>query len=328
MTIGIPRALFYFKNPFFWETFFKELGIEVLLSPPTNREIAEKGVKVSDPETCFSIKVLFGHILWLDGKVDYIFVPRLKTNREKLEYCPKFFGMPDLAKIAVKTPILTENFDCRKKGVEKSLKKLGRKLVKDGKKIKKAVKKAIKKEKEIKEIKETDFLKRISNKEKKRPKIVIISHQYNLYDDYVNLRIKEKLKQLGAEVIFIDEVPLNSLICPNIGMNFTNIRDIGGQISENSRYPKFHWEFGKEIMEKIEELWKYKISGAIEISSFQCGCDAVLKEFVEHEFKHPEGKQSSYGTRRKIPFLYLIIDEQTGEAGFQTRLEAFMDTIK
>jgi predicted nucleotide-binding protein (sugar kinase/HSP70/actin superfamily) len=41
-----------------------------------------------------------------------------------------------------------------------------------------------------------------------------------------------------------------------------------------------------------------------------------LKEFVEKKFKE-----------NKIPFLYLIIDEHTGEAGFQTRLEAFVDTI-
>jgi len=62
---------------------------------------------------------------------------------------------------------------------------------------------------------------------------------------------------------------------------------------------------------------QYDITGVIEISSFACGCDAVLKEFVEKEFKS-----------RKIPFLYLIIDEHAGEAGFQTRLEAFIDTIK
>jgi predicted nucleotide-binding protein (sugar kinase/HSP70/actin superfamily) len=28
-----------------------------------------------------------------------------------------------------------------------------------------------------------------------------------------------------------------------------------------------------------------------------------------------------------IPILYLIVDEQTGEAGFQTRLEAFVDYV-
>ena len=299
MKIGIPRALIYWKKPFFWETFFKELGFEVLLSPETNKEIVEMGVKVADPETCFSDKVYWGHLLWLDGKVDLIFVPRLKSNEDKLEYCPKFFGLPDLAKILVKTPILTETFDPRKEKTEKTFKKLGKKLKKDNREIKKALEIAFLKEKELREKETREFFKKIQSE---KQKIILISHPYNLYDEYVNLRVKEKLEKLGAEPIFIDKV--------SISVNQrSNQRESAATI-------KFHWEFGREIMEKIQEVLKYKIAGAIEISSFACGCDAVLKEFVEKEFK-----------QSKIPFLYLIIDEHTGEAGFQTRLEAFLDTL-
>jgi len=299
MKIGIPRALIYWKKPFFWETFFKELGFEVLLSPETNKEIVEMGVKVADPETCFSDKVYWGHLLWLDGKVDLIFVPRLKSNEDKLEYCPKFFGLPDLAKILVKTPILTETFDPRKEKTEKTFKKLGKKLKKDNREIKKALEIAFLKEKELREKETREFFKKIHSE---KQKIILISHPYNLYDEYVNLRMKEKLEKLGVEVIFIDKV--------SISVNQrSNQRESAATI-------KFHWEFGREIMEKIQAVLKYKIAGAIEISSFACGCDAVLKEFVEKEFK-----------QSKIPFLYLIIDEHTGEAGFQTRLEAFLDTL-
>jgi len=70
------------------------------------------------------------------------------------------------------------------------------------------------------------------------------------------------------------------------------------------------------MMGKSDEILNYNIAGVVQISSFQCGCDAVLKEFVEKKFK-----------QNKIPFLYLIIDEHTGEAGLQTRLEAFVDTL-
>jgi predicted nucleotide-binding protein (sugar kinase/HSP70/actin superfamily) len=293
MIIGIPRALIYWKQPHFWETFFANLDFEIILSPPTNKEIVEKGVKVADPETCFSNKVFWGHLLWLEERSDYIFVPRLKTNEEKLEYCPKFFGIPDLAKILVKTPILTETFDWRRERAEKSLEKLGKKLNKDKKTIEKAMRIAFLEEKELKEKDKQDFFRKIQSK---KPKIVLISHPYNLYDDYVNLRMKEKLEKLGAEVIFIDQIPRKS---------------------QKSDWSWFHWEFGKEIMEKVEEILRYNIAGAIELSSFQCGCDAVLKEFVEKEFK-----------KNKIPFLYLLIDEQTGQAGIQTRLEAFIDTLK
>jgi len=336
ITIGIPRALIYWKRPHFWESFFENLGFEVLLSPKTNKEIVEIGVRVADPETCFSNKVYWGHLLWLDGKVaeasphlppraasrhsvcDLIFVPRLKAvaeaslhlpphpasrgsvTEEKLEYCPKFFGLPDLAKILIKTPILTETFDERKEKFGKTLEKLGKKLNKNKEEIKKAAKIAFLREEELKKKEEQDFFKKIQSK---KQKIVLVSHPYNLYDEYVNLRMKEKLEKLEAEPILIDEVPISV-------NQRRNQRESAFSI-------KFHWEFGEEIMGKIQEILKCKLAGAIEISSFGCGCDAVLKEFVEKEFK-----------KNKISFLYLMIDEHTGEAGFQTRLEAFVDTLK
>lgn len=299
MTIGIPKALTHWKRPNFWEVFFHNLGFEVLLSPSTNKEIVEKGTRTSDPEACFATKVYFGHILWLEGKVDYIFVPRLKTNKEKLEYCPKFFGLPDLAKLLVKTPILVETFDERKEKFKKTLKKLGKKMNKNSIEVERAAKEAFLEEKKLKEKEKERFFQKIQSK---KQKIILISHPYNLYDEYVNLRIKEKLERLGVEAIFIEEVPVNLQSQDTLSKPLSGI--------------KFHWEFGEEIMEKIREILKYDIAGAIEISSFACGCDAVLKEFVEKEFKES-----------KIPFLYLIIDEHTGEAGFQTRLEAFIDTI-
>ena len=309
MKIGIPRALIYWKQPYFWEVFFENLGFEVLLSPQTNKEIVETGVKASDPETCFSNKVYWGHLLWLDGKCDLIFIPRLKANREKLEYCPKFFGVPDLAKILIKTEILTETFDERKEKTEKTLEKLGRKLDKNKKETERAVISSLSKQKEIEKKEEEVFFEKIQSP---RRKFILISHPYNLRDEYVNLGMKENLEILGAETIFIDEVPILKE-----RQSHPTLPNTYSLKANELNWPKFHWEFGKEIMEKIGTILEYRIDGAIEVSSFQCGCDAVLKEYVEKEFKS-----------RKIPFLYLIIDEHTGEAGFQTRLEAFMDTIK
>ena len=317
MTIGIPKALIYWKQPYFWETFFKELGFKVLLSPSTNKEIVEMGVKVADPETCFSNKVYWGHLLWLDGKCDYIFVPRLKANEEKLEYCPKFFGLPDLGKILVKTPILTENFDERKEKFEKTLERLGGKLNKNRGEIKKARELAFLKEKELRGKEKQELSLKIQSK---KPKIVLISHPYNLYDDYVNLRMKEKLEKLGAQPIFIDEVPIktqnSNTELPQKARGKKMASPSSSLKSQKLGWPKFHWEFGKEIMERIKKVLEYDIAGVIEISSFGCGCDAVIKEFVEKTFK-----------QNKIPFLYLMIDEQSGEAGIQTRLEAFLDTL-
>ncbi len=174
--------------------------------------------------------------------------------------------------------------------------KFGKKIGKEKELAEKAIKVALSKEKEEKLKITKDYLRKIQSKNRK---IVIVSHPYNLYDEYVNLRIRKKITDLGGEVIFIDEVPISQPL--------ENIKNLS---------PKFHWEFGQEMLAQIKEIIETGISGAIEISAFQCGCDAVLKEFVEKEFK-----------QKKIPFLYLLIDEHTAEAGLQTRLEAFFDTL-
>ena len=142
----------------------------------------------------------------------------------------------------------------------------------------------------------------------------MISHPYNLYDVYVNLRTKEKLEKLGIQPILIDEISIET--DPRFTSFQKSIKNKRKIKLKRSVEVDFHWEFGKDIIEKIHEIFKYNIMGGIEISSFQCGCDAVIKEFIEEEFKI-----------RKIPFLYIILDEHTGEAGLQTRLEAFIDTI-
>lgn len=325
-TVGIPRALFYWKKPFFWPVFFENLGFKVLLSPQTNKEIIETGVKAADSETCFSVKVFYGHTLWLEGKVDFIFIPRLKRSELKLEYCPKFFALPDLFSLLVKTPILSPWIDMKNSNLENILIKFGKKIGKEKELVEKAIKIAISKEKEEKLKITKDYLRKIQSQKRK---IVIVSHPYNLYDEYVNLRIRKKIIDLGGEAIFIDEVPYNR--SRSTPIEDADIRRETSALSQRIYSPcfageagqrqsastiKFHWEFGQEMLAQIKEVVETGISGAIEISAFQCGCDAVLKEFVEKEFK-----------QKKIPFLYLLIDEHTAEAGFQTRLEAFFDTL-
>jgi predicted nucleotide-binding protein (sugar kinase/HSP70/actin superfamily) len=97
MKVGIPRALLYHYYYPFWKTYFEELGIEVLISPNTNKEIMNLGVKASVPEICVPIKVYLGHVLKLmDMGADWIFVPRFVSIQKGQFFCPKFMGLPDM----------------------------------------------------------------------------------------------------------------------------------------------------------------------------------------------------------------------------------------
>ena len=59
-----------------------------------------------------------------------------------------------------------------------------------------------------------------------------------------------------------------------------------------------------------------KIDGIITLNAFGCGPDSLMVESITRKAKEA-GK----------PLLSLTIDEHTGEAGFVTRLEAFIDML-
>jgi predicted nucleotide-binding protein (sugar kinase/HSP70/actin superfamily) len=54
------------------------------------------------------------------------------------------------------------------------------------------------------------------------------------------------------------------------------------------------------------------------VASFGCGPDSLVGELLERKMIR----------EYRIPFLYLNLDEQTGEAGINTRLEAFLDIVE
>lgn len=302
--VGIPRALVYWKEPLgeFWKALLEELGYEVILSPVTNRDIVAQGVRISDQENCFACKLFWGHILWLDQKVDFIFVPRLIRREDGLEYCPKLFALPDLAKLFVTTPIIAPWVDLRKKQISQIVTKTFCEFKFKKSKIRDAVQRGLETVEKEKQIRKRETEKKIYSSDRK---IALVSHPYNLYDDFVNMELRKRLEELGTTPLCVDTLPASA------------IDTFHKDSDNNSLLPYWHWEFADEIMREIRYALNFDLAGAVEVSSFPCGCDAVLKEFVEREFK-----------MHKIPFLYIIIDEHSGEAGLQTRLEAFVDTLK
>ena len=94
-TIGIPRALLYHRFETLWKTYFETLGVTIMVSPPTNREILESGAALAIDETCLSAKIYLGHVQTLIGKCDYIFIPRYSNLGRQEAFCTRFEGIYD-----------------------------------------------------------------------------------------------------------------------------------------------------------------------------------------------------------------------------------------
>ncbi len=283
--IGIPRALLYYRYGKFWEVFFKNLGIETRLSPETNKEILEDGVKHISSEVCLPIKILIGHIRSFDD-IDKIFLPRFVFLREHLFACPKMIGIPDIARFVTRYPVLSPKI---KDNLFLAHFLMGIRLTKDPVKSLRAY---------IKARPHLNFPSAPPEFPPDRKKIGIISHFYNLKDDYLGKEIYRFFQKNDFLIYTKDELPLRILA------------------SKEGFVRNIKWVFERELYNAFR-FYLNKLDGFCFIFSFGCGPDSLIGEIMEREAKEKD-----------IPFLKLIIDEHTGRAGIITRLEAFVELLK
>ena len=95
-SVGIPRALLYYRYGTLWEAFFHELGREVVLSRETDRALVDEGSALSVDECCLASKAYLGHAASLVGACDALFVPSMGNMGHHLGFCTKFQALPDL----------------------------------------------------------------------------------------------------------------------------------------------------------------------------------------------------------------------------------------
>ncbi len=313
--VGIPRGLFYYKYFPLWKTFLEELGAEITVSDPTNKRILDDGVRACVDEACLPVKLFHGHVKNLSGRVDCLFIPRF-TSISRNEYvCPQIGGLPDTVRHTLKDlpPVIDTEVNMRKSASNswKAALETGRWFTSDKKAIKAAYHKAVDAYRSYRSgIKkgELPFGKRTAAGIHTRPagekplKIAVIGHVYNLYDTYINMNMLEKLGNSGVEIITADMVEEDKINLNVAGLN----------------KPMF-WNFGRKALGSALHLaGSGEIDGIIYVMSFGCGIDSFVCDLMERRLK----KQVD------IPFTLLTIDEHSGEAGMNTRLEAFIDMIE
>ncbi len=321
MKVGILRNLFYYHYFPLWKTFFEELGVEVVVSSPTNKKILENGLKKAVDDACLPVKLTFGHALDLAGRVDYLFIPRLVSIEPDAFTCPKLIGLPDMIRASLNglPPLLDTCFDL-KKGVSfyQSFRELGRNFTRKSSLIKKAFQKAEIKQGEFEKIMKRgltpveaiEVLERspsLSPNNHHEPparglRVALIGHPYNLYNDYVNMDLIAKLRQGGCQVVTAEMLPLGVLEKESAGW--------GGDI---------FWTLSRRMMGAASHFFNSNgVDGIIACISFECGPNSLLQVLIEEEAKK----------HKEIPYMSLILDEHTGEAGIVTRIEAFLDMVR
>ena len=320
LVIGIPRGMSFYNYYPFWYGFFSSLGIKVVLSDHTTKETMSEGSALVVTETCLPIKIYLGHVINLLKKgVKNIFVPSLQSIAPKIYNCSKIRGLPDLVRNVVKgdynlieptldksaknqglyqflieavEPFGITNFEQIKMASKQGWKVYNNFLVmmRSGLSYSAAMKNAL-----AGNIVFDDNLEKSS-----LINVALISHGYNIYDDRACMKIFDKLEKMGVKVY--------------TALQLTDEQMSGG-VSEIAWH--YYWANELEMSGAAGHYLKdNKIDGIITLNAFGCGPDSLMIENITRKAKDVNK-----------PILSLTIDEHTGEAGFVTRLEAFIDML-
>ncbi len=316
--IGIPRAISYYNNYPFYYGFFTSLGLEVVLSDKTTTKTINEGTKYVVSDTCLPIKVYTGHVVNLINKgCDAIFVPSIQSTGYKINNCSKIRGLPEIIRNVIDKPFTmieptldkTENISF-KDFCFQTANALGitdsdeiEKAISDGWKVYNAFFEMTKSGVSYTEALENAIQGKFVRKTVgivKPLSVAIMAHGYNLFDDRISLNLIKKLEKMDVRVY--------------TSLNVTREDSLAAidQIGEIQ-----YWANELELTGTAAYyLLNKKVDGIIALSAFGCGPDSLMVDEISYHCKEVG-----------MPLIHLTIDEHTGEAGFVTRIEAFVDML-
>lgn len=293
MKVGIPKGLLYYDYHPFFHTFFEELGAEIITSDDTNKAILDMGVKHCVDEACLPVKVFHGHVAAIKDTCDMLVIPRIMQLRKREYICPKFCGLPEMLLCSISDmPRVTATpfYATSKKKMFTWAKEVGKEVTKSTDKIQRAFEAALQGQESYKrDVTYGDY----------NITIALAGHPYNIYDKYINMNIIKKLNKLGVTVVTeesVDDMAID--------------KEVAGL------YKKPFWSFARNNYGFTAHVAQNKtVDGVIYLSSFACGIDSVVVELIKYKLE-------------EFPMLLIKLDEHTGEAGLDTRLEAFVDMLE
>ena len=301
--IGIPRGMLYFDYYPIWEEYFRKLGLEVVTSPKTNRDILNSGISKCVDEACLPVKLFHGHVEYLKDKVDYLFIPRIMSIHKKEYCCPKHLGLPDMVKNSIEDlpTILNPTINLNNsRSLRNTFLDLGKTFTKNHYTIARAYYDANKSQNQHNDLLLEKLEYQQSEQSDKKINILLLGHSYNIYDEFLNMEILQKLKNRGVNIYLSDYVSED------------DYRKYSSQYTK-----RIFWTHGRKIVGSASYLIDRElIDGVIYLSAFGCGLDSVLIHLV-----------TKIASEKDIPIMQLTLDEQTGEAGLITRYEAFLDMM-
>ena len=203
MRVGLPRALLFHHYGDSWTSFLKGFGVEPVVSAKTTGQTVVTGASIADNEACLPVKVFTGHLMGLKDKTDSILVPRVVSQNRGMKSCPKYLGLPDIARALREDlpPVLSPTMDLtdRRKRWAREWYRMALDLGASDGAASAAVKKML------------QLLSPESQEDSVDTRhgfpVGVAGHLYNIHDQRVSLDLLDRVRAMGADPITVEQVP-------------------------------------------------------------------------------------------------------------------------
>jgi predicted nucleotide-binding protein (sugar kinase/HSP70/actin superfamily) len=338
--------MYYDYYPF-WAGFFYKLGIDLVTSPLTNREIMEIGLKKAPDETCLPIKIFVGHLNALQD-VDGIFLPRLVSMEENTYLCPKVLGVPESVLYAL-TPgceVYTVDINWRagKRTVLKNLELFGLRLNRSKAQVRDAFEEAqrwlrtyAQMRRERWSFEESmECFENLAEPMKLNELGLDANRSYKLkISDFEDGWLLDRDKQqketeedrprialVGHSYLAYESYAnLNLLQRLREKAEVFVVENIDSERIDQNQHTlrkKIFWSHAKKIYGAGGAFVDNpEIDGIIYLSCFGCGTDSMTNDLLARRAR-----------AEQKPYMVVTLDEHSGEAGLVTRIEAFLDMLE
>ena len=309
-TVGVPFALMIHKFFPMANAFFRHLGYNVLLSPPTNEEIIRLSQQTAQAETCYPVKLIHGHMAWLaEQGVDYIFLPSIHTMKHETSRVEHNYGcvyMQTAPRLAARALRLEErgitllnpvfDLDFGQEAMASAMLGLGKQLGIPKVRCLPALMsgaQAVRRHTAAVEKQGRDLLASLGPEDKV---LVLITRNYGLSDPVLNMGTPRLLLERGYKVLTLSHLPAHDL-------------DLSAD------HPNLYWPFGQHILSGAKLVAHHPNLYAVYLTNHGCGPDTTLSYLFRQEM----------GDK---PYLHIEVDEHFSPVGVITRIEAFLQSLE
>ncbi|MCG8572618.1 MAG: acyl-CoA dehydratase activase-related protein, partial [Spirochaetes bacterium] len=321
--IGIPQALYLVEYLPMFQNFFQKLGYQVIIEKGNDKNM-KTGISIVQSEFCAPMILTHGLVKsLLDKKVDYIFLPAMISEQsltKKLDDPEKILDKESdsfFCYYSEYAATITENLatiDLEKKLLSPKIKFNNRKPEAVAAEISEDLADVLALDKEeitskfleayseyqdsVSEWKKAG--QQILNSNKDQMKILLLGRPYAVFDPRINLGIPKKIEEKGFSLLYQSMLELPYENDPN-QLNYID---------------KMHWFYGQQIYLATKIVAEHPDVYPVFLSCFRCSPDAYLINYFKDVME-----------QINKPYLIIQLDEHSSDVGYQTRIEASIETF-